>query len=165
MPTCAAKQSAGARARAGFTLVEILIVVVVLGILAAIVLPQFASATNDAIKSHLARNLQAVDHQIALYRAQHAESLPTEDPVEPMVTGGANEGWGVLVSANYLKEAPTNFYTSSRIVIEGDEAGAIAATPDSVNGWHYAVVDRDLLVYAVGYERATDLLNHERPGG
>jgi len=37
-----------------FTLVEILIVVVILGILAAIVVPQFASATSDAQKATVA---------------------------------------------------------------------------------------------------------------
>ncbi|MBL4699173.1 MAG: type II secretion system protein, partial [Phycisphaerales bacterium] len=37
-----------AHARKAFTLVEILIVVVILGILAAIVVPQFAGATQDA---------------------------------------------------------------------------------------------------------------------
>ena len=34
--------------KAGFTLVEILIVVIILGILAAIVIPQFTEASNDA---------------------------------------------------------------------------------------------------------------------
>ena len=35
-------------ARPGFTLIEILIVVIILGILAAIVIPQFGSASKEA---------------------------------------------------------------------------------------------------------------------
>jgi general secretion pathway protein G len=62
--------------RSGFTLVEVLIVVVILGILAAIVLPQFASSSEDAKESALIQNLQTVRSQIELYRLQHNSTLP-----------------------------------------------------------------------------------------
>ncbi|MHC4363321.1 MAG: type IV pilin protein, partial [Planctomycetota bacterium] len=41
------------KAQSGFTLVEILIVVVILGILAAIVIPQFTDASTEAKMSSL----------------------------------------------------------------------------------------------------------------
>src|SRR5438067_5963842 len=62
--------------KGGFTLVEILIVVIILGILAAIVIPQFSSASNDARKSSLASTAQTMRSQIALYRLQHNDVLP-----------------------------------------------------------------------------------------
>ena len=46
------------RARHGFTLIEILIVVVILGILAAIVIPQFTDAAEEASRSNLQSQLQ-----------------------------------------------------------------------------------------------------------
>ena len=46
------------RKNSGFTLVEILIVVVILGILAAIVIPQFSQASNEARESSLKSNLK-----------------------------------------------------------------------------------------------------------
>ena len=46
--------------RAGFTLVEILIVVIILGILAAIVIPQFTNASQDARESSLLSQLQTL---------------------------------------------------------------------------------------------------------
>jgi len=67
------------RAKSGFTLVEILIVVVILGILAAIVIPQFTGASTEAKESSLRSNLQAVRSQIELYKIQHnADILPGE---------------------------------------------------------------------------------------
>jgi prepilin-type N-terminal cleavage/methylation domain-containing protein len=48
------------RSRKGFTLVEILIVVIILGILAAIVIPQFTQASTEARLSNLKTNLQTV---------------------------------------------------------------------------------------------------------
>ncbi len=64
------------RARKGFTLVEILIVVVILGILAAIVIPQFSQASTDAKLSSLQSNLQSIRSAIALYKIQHNDTIP-----------------------------------------------------------------------------------------
>ena len=62
--------------RRGFTLIEILIVVIILGILAAIVIPQFSSATTDARLSSLQSTVQTLRSQVALYRLQHNDNLP-----------------------------------------------------------------------------------------
>jgi general secretion pathway protein G len=72
------------RARSGFTLVEILIVVVILGILAAIVIPQFTNASQEAKESALVSNLQSVRSQIELYKIQHNNDML------PGATGGAS---------------------------------------------------------------------------
>lgn len=56
------------KAKKGFTLVEILIVVVILGILAAIVIPQFTNASEEARESSLKSNLQSLRSQIHLYK-------------------------------------------------------------------------------------------------
>ena len=63
--------------RKGFTLVEILIVVVILGILAAIVIPQFTNASESAKGSSLVSQLQTIRGQLELYQTQHNGSYPT----------------------------------------------------------------------------------------
>ncbi len=59
-------QTLRANGSGGFTLVEILIVVVILGVLAAIVIPQFSTATSEANLNTLLGNLQTVRSQIQL---------------------------------------------------------------------------------------------------
>jgi general secretion pathway protein G len=60
----------------GFTLVELLIVVIILGILAAIVIPQFSSSTTDAKESALDANLAAMRNATELFRVQHNGIYP-----------------------------------------------------------------------------------------
>jgi general secretion pathway protein G len=63
----------------GFTLVEILIVVIILGILAAIVIPQFTNASKDARRSSMTSQLQTLRSQIELFKLQHRDKLPGFD--------------------------------------------------------------------------------------
>jgi len=63
-------------AQRGFTLVELLIVVIILAILAAIVIPQFSSATVDAQEAALDSNLNALRSAIELYKVQHNGKFP-----------------------------------------------------------------------------------------
>lgn len=60
----------------GFTLVEILIVVVILGILAAIVIPQFSNASESAKASSLISQLQTLRGQLELAQIQHQGAYP-----------------------------------------------------------------------------------------
>ena len=62
--------------RKGFTLIEILIVVIILGILAAIVIPQFTNASKEAKQSSLVTMVQSLRSQIALFKLQHNDYLP-----------------------------------------------------------------------------------------
>lgn len=115
--------------RRAFTLVEILIVVVILGILAAIVIVQYAGATNDAQISATVTELQKLRRHIGVYRARNSDQLP------PVVEGVGT--WGPLVSRDYLMAAPTNAW------IGGDNARRIiyGTQPDTSYqtsyGWIY----------------------------
>lgn len=55
----------------GFTLVELLIVVIILAILAAIIIPQFSAATDDATQSAYDTNIANIRSAVDLYRQQH----------------------------------------------------------------------------------------------
>lgn len=69
--------------QAGFTLVELLIVVIILGILAAVVIPQFNSAANESKEAAIASNLATVRQAVEMYKVQHDDAFP------PAATGAA----------------------------------------------------------------------------
>ncbi len=138
----------------GFTLVEILIVVVILGILAAIVVPQFTSASSEAVKGALQSQIQTITSQVELYRVNNNGAYPDEDST---FGGTTNDGWGPMVGAKYLKEAPVNGYTGSAVIVPGASASAsaYAATRTTAAGWYYedgaTAADRGS-VYAAGFD-------------
>ena len=61
---------------AAFTLVEILIVVVILGIMATIVIPQFSNASTEARENTLKDDLRYLRVQIQVFKAQHMDHSP-----------------------------------------------------------------------------------------
>ena len=130
--------------RKGFTLIEILIVVIILGILAAIVIPQFTNASKEAKQSSLVTMVQSLRSQIALFKLQHNDRLPG---VNPLVDSGGTLDqavfWNQLtmftslagdpvaakntatghVYGPYMQSIPTNPLNNSQTVAEAAAAG------------------------------------------
>src|SRR5947208_15637807 len=69
------------RGRGAFTLVEILIVVVILGIIATLVIPKFSDAAHQAREAALKDGLRYLRMQVQVYKAQHKD-------ISPGYTGG-----------------------------------------------------------------------------
>lgn len=146
----------------GFSLLEVMIVVVTLGILAAVVMPQLASASSDATRASIRTQSQTISRQVELYRGSNDGDSPTAHPTDPMGEGMAKQGWGVLVSTAYLKEAPVNAYTGSALLVSGDFATARIGLKTDPEGWAYEIVGSGpLSVFPFGYDADLDQLSHE----
>jgi general secretion pathway protein G len=121
----------------GFTLVEILIVVVILGILAAVVVPQFTNATQDAQAGNLKAQKKSIQNQIELFKARTG-SYPTLTQMQTAPANGSSTNWGVLIDGGYVKQAPKNPHNgldtidAGTLATNGVDMAGVAAT-----GWAY----------------------------
>ncbi len=138
----------------GFTLVEILIVVVILGILAAIVIPQFTEASTEAKESRLCTDLQTMRSQIELYKAQHNDLLPGVETAASIigsdgdatflqaltgytdVDGDVAAGPGPNIYGPYIQKIPVNAFNDLNTVSFNAATPADTAGSD-LNGWNF----------------------------
>ncbi len=137
----------------GFTLVEFLIVVAILGILAAIIVPVYQNHAQLAKESAAKDNLRILRNAIELYAAQH-NSIPPgypdgdtgQSPImivfinQLQMATNINHQFAVPGTAGfnlgpYVSEFPANPFNSKKsvVMVINDER----RTPTGENGWLY----------------------------
>jgi len=141
--------------RRAFTLVEVLIVVVILGIIAAVALPRFSNASAQARASMLQDDMRILRSQIAVFKAQHRGVPPgypgCEMAVEPTAAAlvshltmsstadgdVAAPGTAGYRYGPYMREMPPNPISNlSTVQIIGD-AQAFPTEGDDSHGYIY----------------------------
>jgi len=152
----------GPKAGSGFTLIEILIVVIVLGILAMIIVPQISVSTEDAKINTLKTNLSNMRSAIELYYHQHNNRYPgqyKETDGTTAVTSDAEAAAAFIAQmtqytdANgkvsttktdvfkygpYLKEGiPANPFKDNSLACDFDQNDITVRTADGTTGWKF----------------------------
>ncbi len=145
-----------ARLARAFTLVEILIVVVILGILATIVLPQFSNASASARENTLKDELRYLRTQIVVYKAQHKDIAPGEAGADfiGQMTGHTDEVGNINATQTsvykfgpYLSKMPANpINTLSTVEI----SAASPLTGDGSHGWVYNPATLEIIADLAG---------------
>ena len=129
----------------GFTLVEVLWVIMFLGLLSAIVMPQFADATTDAKMSNLAKNLQSVRAQLELYRLQHNNAYPTD--IAAQLTSKTDVDG--TINASGALGPYMQFFPANRFI--DDPANAVATGGAAGDGWSYTAATGAFLANSTGH--------------
>jgi general secretion pathway protein G len=139
-------------AQSSFTLVEVMIVVMIIGILAAVVVPQFADAGDNARVHALQTHLNVVRSQLQLYKMQHNDAWPALGTFAAQLTLSSKaDGTTAAVGTSgypfgpYLQGVPMNPFVS--INADTVSSGAVGAS-----AWYYNA--------ATGEFRANDSSAH-----
>ncbi|MFW2406036.1 MAG: type II secretion system major pseudopilin GspG [Gammaproteobacteria bacterium] len=93
------------RRNRGFTLIEIMVVVVILGILAALIAPNVISRIDEAQVVKVQQDLRAIESALKLYRLDNFRYPDTEQGLEALVTPpqDPNARWP---AGGYLERLP-----------------------------------------------------------
>jgi len=158
-----------AAARRAFTLVEILIVIIILGILATIVIPQFSSASQQAKENSLRDDLRFMRSQIGVFRAQHRDvspgypggdrsQPPTEADFADQMMLHSDEHCATNATATtvfkfgpYLSRMPSNPLSGLTTVLIVNNGASIPAVDDST-GWIYKPQTQEFIANVTGVD-------------
>ncbi len=92
---------------AGFTLIELMVVVMILGVLAALVVPRVMSRPDQARVVAAKQDIARIDQQLKLYRLDNSRYPTTEQGLEALVirpgSGPAVANW-----KQYLDKVPND---------------------------------------------------------
>ena len=92
----------------GFTLIEIMVVVVILGILAAIVAPNVISRIDDAQINRAKQDIRAIESALQLYRLDNFRYPTTDQGLEALVTQPADPSIRNWRKGGYLDKIPVD---------------------------------------------------------
>jgi len=92
-------------AAAGFTLIEIMVVVVILGILAALIAPNVISNIDKAQVTKVKQDIRAIESALKLYRLDRFRYPTTDEGLDALITppGDSTVPWP---SGGYLDRVP-----------------------------------------------------------
>jgi len=131
--------------RRGFSLVELIIVVALLGIMAAIVVPQFQSHSTQAKEAVAKDSLRILRSAIELYTAQHGGIPPgytNDDPqTSPSSSNFCNQ---LIVNRHYMIKMPENPFNNRKDIRMLGNSETFPQNATGNFGWVYQAATKTI---------------------
>ncbi len=131
-----------------FTLVELMIIVAILGIMAAIVIPMFQDHTVQASEAAVKDNLRILRNAIEIYATQHNGTPPGYPNDDSSNVPDEATLYAQLVDpGDYLSEMPINSFKQNSSV---NVVTASPPVPVGEHGWIYYPAAHEIRVNLAG---------------
>ncbi|MBL0350948.1 MAG: prepilin-type N-terminal cleavage/methylation domain-containing protein [Elusimicrobia bacterium] len=114
----------------GFTLIELMLVVAIIGLLSAIALPKFADLVVKAREASVKGGLGALRSALSIYYADNEGQNPNYVAIDVCLTAG-----GKYLNEIPLMRSPQGYHDSSQILNRA--ASPPPAVMDGSGGWFY----------------------------
>ncbi|MBK5071531.1 type II secretion system major pseudopilin GspG [Budviciaceae bacterium CWB-B4] len=135
-----------ARSQSGFTLMEIMVVIVILGVLASLVIPNLMGNKERADRQKAVSDIVALENTLDMYKLdngryptseQGLKALVTKPELQPVPKNYRSDG--------YIRRLPTDPWNNDYLIVSPGEHGPIdvfsvgpdgeANTADDVTNW------------------------------
>jgi general secretion pathway protein G len=100
--------------KSGFTLIELMIVVVILGLLATIIMPRILNRPEQARRMKAKIDIRNIESALALFKTDTGRFPTTSEGLEVLVSGPGIKGYN---SDGYLDKVPSDPWGNKYIYI------------------------------------------------
>ena len=137
------------RKHKGFTLIELVVVVMILGILAAVAAPKMLGTSSTASDNGLKETLGVVRDSVERFTAEHGGTLPGQLGTEPGLKADL---------LPYLRVFPKSPLTNASDVAIATTAGT--TTPAGTQAWMYNKADGTFIVNSAAATKSDPTINY-----
>jgi general secretion pathway protein G len=143
------------RKQKGFTLIELVVVVMILGILAAVAAPKLLNTSSTAADNGLKQTLGVVRDAIERYAAEHGGALPGEAGTDADLKADLT----TYLRGGFPKCPVAGGNNTVKITTT---AGTISGAASPTESWHYNSADGQFICNSSAFSKSDPTLKYDQ---